>query len=235
MEIIIISPTREKPEQCQQMVDSWKETTSGLSDIVLMLDQDDPKLDEYKAIKDVLFLINPKPEHCGASKLHNLGIQQFSYYKYFFGGSDDIRFRTKGWEERMIDEIGKEKEWLIPYANDGIVQDKKDLMSLPLIPMWLLKEVGYYGHPDLWHFYPDRMWYYIAEELGIRKYMSDISIEHLQEKYEKTDNKEVVNHDIAIYKKWKEEELPIIISKLVFLMPYTRYAKYAEYCNSKQK
>ena len=220
-DIIIISPTRERPEACEKFVQSWRDTSEGWSRIVLMLDADDPRIEDYKKIKDVLFCVNQKPEKRGAASLFDIGIKKFNCYKYFFGGSDDIIFRTKGWDRLMINRIEEMGGMGIPYANDLL--QKERLATLPLIPIELIKKVGYVSPEGIWHLYIDNIWFDIANGLGISSYMENIVVEHMHPCFNKTDwdtgyrevnSNETINHDLVIYKKWQAEELPKIINNL---------------------
>ena len=52
--LLTICPSRIRPTRLLQMLESWNKTQSGDCDIVVYVAEDDPKIEEYKKINNII-------------------------------------------------------------------------------------------------------------------------------------------------------------------------------------
>lgn len=218
-EILVICPSRGRPKRAQDAIDSWKETTAGLSDFVLMVDDDDKELPEYQKIEEVIIRIN-KTTQRGAVSLHNKAVKLFPDYQYYMPIADDNIFRTKNWDKVMIDKM-KEKGWGIVYGDD--LFDKGLSAMCPIFSANIIKTAGYISPPDIFHLWADVAWKDIGEGIGRLFYLPEVVVEHMHPNAKKAEDDDgykavhsrlITDNDQNAYSGWKSKEYPGLIEKL---------------------
>lgn len=171
-EIIIVVPSRGRPLQMKELIESWEKTTSGRSSILAGIDLDDPTVKDYpscidRAVYGEKFELNQKN-----NDLCNIGIDKG--YPIVGCLSDDFIFHTPGWEDKII--AWQTKNWGICYGDDLL--QGQNLPTAPFIHYSIIKALGFAAPRELVHYYIDNYWL----ELGIRldkiAFMPDIVIEH---------------------------------------------------------
>jgi hypothetical protein len=98
-DILILLPSRsngsKREENVERFIESWKAHTEGLSDLCILLDDDDEF--RYKRHSDVLYSINPNVRF--VPKLNKAALKFKDQYKYIANFSDDFVIKNK-WEKR---------------------------------------------------------------------------------------------------------------------------------------
>lgn len=168
----ILVPTRDARPSLRDLIESWKETTSGFSEIILGVDYDQVQDYNLKKIsgEGVIVEIAERKNLC--PKL-NWMVEVLTNPIISFMG-DDVVFRTKGWEEEVISWM--EENHGICYGNDLL--QGENLPNNVFIDRSIIDTMGYMVPPTLKHYYCDNFW----KDLGIRleniKYFPDMIIEH---------------------------------------------------------
>ena len=215
--ILFIVPSRNRSEKVKEFINSWRETQSGYSDLLLILDNDDEQLNQYPKDKDISIYVGVR---VGFGKSINKGVELYPDYKYYGIGGDDHRFRTKSWDKIMIDKIEKEGGWGITYGND--LFQKKSLPTATVISANIIKALGYISPPNLIHLKIDRSHKVLGEAIGRLFYMPEIIIEHIHpsakktkwdKDYERVNSKEMNNHDGQVYEEWFKD-LSLLANKI---------------------
>jgi len=179
--IAIILPVRDagtgRSERLMKCLSSWAGNTEGLSDIHIIIDEDDVqnfgKLYEYKD----KFNIHVKPTGLTLmEKVNTIGLDIAYLYKYICFIGDDIIFQTK-WESEFINYLSSVPAGLA-FANTLDRGDSNLLPTHPCITSNLVKAVGFYGCPAVHHNYFDNYWRDIAESVGYIKYFKHIVMDH---------------------------------------------------------
>lgn len=117
--ISILLPSRARPDQLERLIKSGRETAGGEIEFVVRIDNDDPKLEEYKAqeASDVKILTG---ERDVLSKYWNECYAAARGPIYMHCG-DDIIFRTPDWDlmvDAAFDEVTDKVLFL--HGRDGI-------------------------------------------------------------------------------------------------------------------
>lgn len=175
-EIIIIVPSRGRPDNAKRLIDSWEARTQGKSDLMFVLDEDDchPYFQLANAPK-VFFnvLLGPRKDLCEKT---NIPIPELlkSNHKIFCSVGDDHLFLTPGWEDRIIEWQNEHKG--ICYCNDLLQYE--NLPTNVFIHRDIIEPLGYMAPPVLEHYFIDNYWKDLGLRLNNIKYFPDIIIEH---------------------------------------------------------
>lgn len=158
------------------MVDSALKEAFGLVGVTIGIDDDDPKKDEYLAIKhpDVQVKVFPKHEAGDVPVVNGMAEQSYGYYILFVG--DDVIFRTKHWDKLMtsrmpIDDIG------IITPNNG--SDKTNACLHFMVTKKWCDIVGWVLPPQITHYYSDPVLEHMGKRLGRLIKADDVVIDHL--------------------------------------------------------
>lgn len=179
--IAILVPTRDARPSVRDLVESWKATTSGFSDLILGIDMDQVKDYNVGKIKEEGVLVNILPRMNLCPKLNVMSKVDKRSIIGFVG--DDVVFRSKGWEEEVISWM--EENHSICYGNDLL--QGEDLPNNVFIDKSIIDILGAMVSPKVQHYYCDNFW----KDLGLRieniKYFPDMIFEHRHWSNEKSD------------------------------------------------
>jgi hypothetical protein len=223
--ILVIVPSRTRPDNIQRLIAGFLDTTSGASQLLIGLDDDDPQFSVYSTNfkhEAVEFSIGPR---CGSGALVNqLALQHLDYgYVSYLG--DDIAFGTVGWDKRMIDAIQGLGGTGIAYANDlyrGVGFTIHIVASMNIV-----RALGYLCVPTMKHLYVDDVWKLWGDGIGKLVYLDDVIIEHkhwsngkasLDALYSETNSDFIFAHDEARYNEYCNRQLAVDLVKLKALL-----------------
>jgi hypothetical protein len=177
--IAIVLPVRDggtgRFKRLQSCLDSYLEFTENLSDINVILDEDDlinyDYLDNYKFIKKHIAPVGLTL----MQKINTVSLFLAEEYRYLAFIGDDIVFKTK-WESEFISELSKTTNGLV-YGND--LHQGRNLATHPCITSNMIKAVGFYGCPAVEHNFFDVYWLEIVRLAGTVKYLPNVIMEHM--------------------------------------------------------
>ncbi len=183
--IAILCPSRGRPERFSEMLKTAMATAHDPNNVSVMLlvDRDDPRLADYvNAQTPRVTLIVQDPRVSCPAALDILAKQ--SDADLLIAGSDDIAFRTPGWDRTLAhrfltafpDRLG------FAFFNDGRDRDKAEHFAVS--KEWV-KAVGYFMRPEYEHFCADEHVERIARAVNRRLWLAEIELEHLHFKYGK--------------------------------------------------
>jgi hypothetical protein len=162
--VSVLIPTRSRPKRFKTAVDSLLQTKTGEVEVLSYVDFDDPDVGDYE---------NPTilgPRLTLTSALKRL-IEKASFDLMLLG-SDDIIFKTQGWDEKMVKAMPKDCIGIV-YAHDG---GPKNLNHFMFHKKWY-SLTGLFPD-DFEHFGPDTYVGKVAEGLGRKILVGDVLIEH---------------------------------------------------------
>ena len=191
--ISILTPTRNRPNNCERFIKSINATALKHERIELLfyVDDDDPSLEAYKSLAahcdseyrhfgkiDFTF-----GEPISVSRSWNIIANKASGYLLIMG-NDDLIYRTPTWDRELIQNLavrykqpyGYDPYW-VAWFNDGINADRH--CAFPIISREWYKTVGYFA-PGCYHFgYNDTHVFDIAKQLNRTHYIGNILVEHM--------------------------------------------------------
>jgi hypothetical protein len=181
--ISICCPSRGRPGLAARMVESINRTVSKPSnvEIMLYLNDDDEKLQEYKQnIDKKYYTIGPNQSTC---LTWNQLANKASHDILFLAG-DDIQFVTKDWDKNIIRAFDQHADkicMVVPFDGNGKGKGKNllpnnepytltegDVAGSPHFALhrnWI-KALGYFVPPFFWHWYVDTYTQTVARKLG---------------------------------------------------------------------
>jgi hypothetical protein len=204
--LIVLVPTRGRPENIVELLQAFKDTNAE-ANLVIVCDEDDPKLEEYKAT-GANGLVYPR-EGKGMAKPLNKAANELAYrYDFLAFMGDDHRPRTQGWDIAIQEELSKLGTGLA-YGNDLI--QGAGLPTAVFMTADIVRTLGGMVPPNMIHLYLDNFWLELGRDLNAIAYREDVIIEHLHpiagkaqwdEQYREVNAQEVYSADAIAFKQY---------------------------------
>jgi len=174
--ILIIVPSRSsngsRTNNIEELRDSWIKTTTGNSDLLIGLDEDDEH--HYPRLESVKYEVNKRLRMVGTLNL--LANKYCTEYEYIAFLGDDHRFRTDGWETIFLNDA-KDQKYSIFYGNDLL--QGANIPTAVFISSNIIKKLGFMVPTELVHMYADNFWLELGRALSCLKYFPNLIIEHM--------------------------------------------------------
>lgn len=191
-EIVVLAPTRGRPERAAEMMRTFRDTAVRIATgLVLVVDRDDPRLDDYLALPelslaprkayplwpaDKVGIIVLEPEETGSlTAATNAAARRVWDEDCIIGHvGDDHAFRTPAWDNAIRDAL----------AEPGVAYGD-DLFQGPVLPTAVFmssvipRTLGWFALPRTRHMMIDTAWKELGERLGRLHYLPDVVIEHM--------------------------------------------------------
>jgi hypothetical protein len=216
--ILIILPSKGRPEKIEEFYNTWRKTTNKLSDLLVCLDDDDPDLRKYKKHKDIIFDIDQGKSFGDACRR---AFKKFPNYKYYYMVADDTRLRSGNWEKRFMEKIEENSGKGVCFGDDLMLGSK--MGTSVFISGNIFRAIGYILPKGLIHMYTDVFWNELGKQIDKIYYFPDVIAEHMHFSvgksevdsiYLSVDNKIVYNHDKKIFNDWKKNDMKKDIEKI---------------------
>jgi hypothetical protein len=235
-DLLMIVPSRGRPENVRALLEAWAETATGAADIVVALDADDPEWSSYKRLGwsvtgwpwgGVLPMRYTMPERqrLGAT-LNHVTLRMIWHWSdphpYRMVGfmGDDHRPRTKGWDRLMVDALDDMGTGLV-YGNDLFQQS--NLPTQWAMTSDIVRGLGYMVPGGLVHLYIDNALKELTERAGCLRYLPDVVIEHLHpsagkaeldDSYRETNSEAQFEADKHRFEDWQRFGLDADVARL---------------------
>ena len=172
--MVVLVPSRTRPGNIARLLQAWADT-GATADLVVLVDDDDPDLDEYRAVcaGSVADLVVGPRQRIGPLVDHHAVALAATFDVVAFMGDDHCP-RTPGWDEKILDASGP---WSVVYGDDLL--QRQNLATAVFMGGALVRELGYFNVPGCDHLYLDNGWMTVGRELGTLTYLPDVVIEHV--------------------------------------------------------
>lgn len=178
--ISILMPTRNRPKFVKEILDSCIETASDISSIefVIYTDGDDKSNnDVFQEYKDKVSIRHISGPRIVLSEMWNRCYENASADIFMHCG-DDIRFRTKGWDDIVLSNFDRYPDKIVfLFGNDG-VWEPGSFGTHGFIHRNWAEAVGYFVPPYFSSDFNDTWLNDVARMIGRHEYI-DIYTEHL--------------------------------------------------------
>jgi len=205
--IALFLPSRGRPQNLQDCAKSFLEMSSGKVDVIVLLDEDDSCLNEYKRLsKNEKYIAVIGPSMRFGPKV-NWALKIFDFYKYIGFLGDDTRCNTQNYDARIIGILEENNGFGMVYPDDT----KRGVTHADhfVITKNILDALGYLWLPGLDHYYGDVAIFHMMKTLGKNFYADDIKWPHLHHIHGLSHNDGIYRRSIetlengkAIYYKW---------------------------------
>lgn len=185
MSVVVVIPSRGRPERAWQAVQAVRETAALVTtSVTLVVDAEDPELEAYRALRwgqrflAETWLTVLEPEASGnlvrATNTVATRIATDDPDTIIGNLGDDHLCRTPGWDRAVALALTSPG---IAYGDD-LLQGER-LPTAPFVSGRIVAALGWYFLPSLEHMFVDDALKAIGERLGILHYLPDVVIEHL--------------------------------------------------------
>ena len=179
--IAIILPVRDagtgRAQRLIACLNSWSKMTEGLSDVHIIIDDDDIQYFGYLQEQRNNITVHVRPAGFTLmEKINSVAPDLAHVYNYMAFIGDDIVFKTE-WESAFINYLKSVPAGLV-YGNTLDLPDHIDWGTHPCITTNMVRALGFYGCPAVAHNFFDNFWSEIAKELGTEKFMPDVIMDH---------------------------------------------------------
>lgn len=180
-ELLVLVPSRGRPENIDRLVDGWH-TTAATAQLAIVLDDDDPALPDYMERLDEAFKESPFLEVRVGERirlgptLNREAFRSCREYPYMGFMGDDHLPVTVQWDERIRDHLDNLGTGIV-YGNDLL--QGANLPTAVFLTSDVVKTLGYMCPPHLVHMYLDNAWKDWGTSMSRLRYLPDVIIEHL--------------------------------------------------------
>jgi glycosyltransferase involved in cell wall biosynthesis len=222
MKMCVVVPSRGRPENADRLAKAFIDTNAE-ADLYIVIDNDDPKWNEYAKNESLTVLpADNKTGGCAASlntgAVLLLDVTKFPLYDYFVFMGDDHLPRTKNWDKALIQTLGLQTG--IAYGDDLL--QGENLPTAFAMTRDLVNELRGMTFPGCIHLYFDNFVKQLGIDLKCLRYLPDVIIEHLHPVAGKAQMDE--GYTRVNQPKWYEEDL-------LTLQKYIRSQEYADLVN----
>lgn len=220
-DIVVLCPTRGRPEAAAEMVTSLRETAHLLAtEVILVVDDDDPCLKEYLLLPDKFNgsssgpLKPPNPlrvmvlssgETGNLTAATNTSAARVWDEDCIIGHvGDDHRFRTPGWDKIIVETLAEPG---VAAPDDGFYGGQ--VPTAVFISSVIPRKLGWYALPTTYHLFIDNAWRSIGDGIGSYHMLPDVLVEHMHPDWGKGVNdwgyehaKAGWSHDQSSYEAW---------------------------------
>jgi hypothetical protein len=190
--LLVIVPTRGRPERFEEFLNAWAATTAGTARLLACLDDGDHSAFDYPDIPEEIGEYTIGPRNGFAPRLNAEALACDAWAIASFG--DDHLPRTVGWDARMLEALADLGSGIV-YPND-LLQGEA-LPTAPAITMDIVRELGWVGGPGLKHMWIDNLLLSIGLRLGRIRYLPDVIVEHMHPVAEKAEYDATYNSAIG--------------------------------------
>lgn len=214
-DLLVIIPTRGRPQAVMPIVRAWHET-GATADLLFAVDTDDPELAAYKreAAKfksggQIRFTFGKRRRLVGT--LNQQAVKNAGSYRFLAFMGDDHRPRPAAmpWDARIRECLSGGPG--IVYGND-LLQGEKMATAVAMTSD-IVTTLGYMAPPAMVHLCVDLAWIEWGRGMGRITYLDDMIIEHmhpavgkaeLDAGYEEANSEERETADSAAYLRYRD-------------------------------
>ena len=218
--LLMIVPSRGRPGSLDGLIEAWRTTSTGHADLVVALDDDDPRLYQYNAHRVAMVTVGPRQSWVAWT--NEIAAAHAGSYRFVGSMGDDHRPRTPGWDRMLcsaLEELGSGIAW------------GDDLGSRPVLPSAVamtsdvVAALGYMVPPALEHNGAETFWQGLADGLGRSRFLPEVVIEHLHYSLGKSsidhtylEGAGVLQADLLRLDAYLRDELPTELERLEKLL-----------------
>jgi hypothetical protein len=219
-DMVMLVPSRSRPANVARLAQAMADTCTAGTQLLVLVDQDDPTLAEYGALGVDLFVAPPGDLRGMTIPLNRAAILAAREYDLVGFLGDDVLPRTVGWDQRFIDELTK--------LETGIVWGD-DLLQHDIWPTHvsmtadIIRALGWMAMPALTHLFVDVVWMRLGEKLDRIRYLPDVILEHMHpaaakatmdDLYTEINSPTTITHDGAAYEHWLANTIDADITRI---------------------
>lgn len=187
--MILLVPSRGRPERAATMALSAIGTATDEMRVILIVDADDPTLDEYLKLDSFeRIVVMVMPEQIGYTASLNAVARDLWDQDVILGAfGDDVLFRTAGWDRKVAEALAKPG---IAYGDDLI--HGQNHPSAVWMSSIIARTLGWLALPATTHQWADDAWKRLGQKISTHldnrfHFLPDVIVEHMHPAVEKAE------------------------------------------------
>src|SRR5208282_750441 len=180
--LLLIVPSRGRPERIARMLDVVHRTAKMKTHVHIAIDDDDPMFIRYEDVMEHHGgdgdRLESGPRDGLVGWTNKIAMDRIDDYGYFGSFGDDHVPRTPGWDKALIEGIERMGGTGITYPWDGT---REDIPEAPVVSADIIRELGWFLHPDLHHWYGDNVLADLGRGAGCIRHLRAIAVDHAWE------------------------------------------------------
>lgn len=208
-ELVIIVPSRGRPQQMREFLKQWHRTKSN-SWVALCVDDDDETLNRYPLNAPHWPAVYKGPRRGLAWWTNQMAIH-FAWDGVFAVASVGDDHRLEGdWEAQILGALHEMGTGIV-YGDDGFQGENRPTACFMTAD--IVRTLGWMCVPGCEHMEIDVAWKELGEAAGVLRYLPHVKTPHLHplagkadwdESYRESNSEASYAHDIAVYRAYKE-------------------------------
>lgn len=221
-----IVPSRGRPENVERLINHFR-VTKCEADLMICVDTDDPRADEYSALAAhysldsswLYFRFGERLRLGGTLNKHAL--LEAGDYAYIGFMGDDHRPASFLWDAIMVKNLRDMGNVGFVYGDD--LFQGVNLPTAVCMTSNIIRTLGYMVPPTMTHLYLDNFWLELGRACGCIKYLDHVIIEHvhpaagkaeMDERYSEVNSNEQNSADLRAFNEYKSRKFGEDIAKV---------------------
>jgi hypothetical protein len=211
--VVVICPTRNRPERCKEMIESFLATRRGNTSLVCYVSEDDPQLSAYKAMafgERVSFEFGPRKT---IVEVFNTAPSRDA--DYFCDINDDHIYRTAGWDLKLIASLES-------IGGHGMAYGYTDnLPTACMVTANCIRSLGWFFPPGFRHQYVDNAIFDLYHKAEMIVHDPQVMVEHCHPMLGRAPMDSTYSHlkdsaqpDKLEYERWTREDFANDLARL---------------------
>lgn len=212
-----VLPSYKRPEKCQEVLKAIKFVGTSTPGLVIVNGMDDVLAYQKMTLPDG-WKIAILPQNIGVCGAMNWAFNRYPNEPFYGLICDDEYVYTTGWDKRLIEAAGSK---YVAHGNDQWMSKHR----MHAYVTWggdLLRHIGWWSLPGLWHWYHDNAWEQLMAGTNAVRFCQDVRCEHKHYLAGKTPKdmtyalgESRAAQDQAIYQQWVMTQYPLMKKKLM--------------------
>lgn len=220
-DLVVLVPSRGRPESVRRLSDAFEATVTGDSSLLVLVDDDDPRLGEYRYLQDLGFFDLEVGKRLRVGGTLNAVAPRVATDCFAIGflGDDHVP-RTRGWDTSLVASL-RDLGSGVAWGND--LHMGRRLPTSVVMTSDIVRTLGYFVMPGAVHLFVDNFWLAIGEGLDRIAYRDDVVIEHLHpfagkaeldDTYREANSRQRVDEDRRIFEQYVADHLQHDLARL---------------------
>ncbi len=144
--VSVLIPTRTRLDRLQRVLTTFKDTTSGCSELAFRIDDDDPVTAMFLHLTDWPVYQGSRREGYESMPLFLQDAASVATGDVFMVGNDDMAFVSQGWDAAILAEANKYPDGLF---NIGVATHNADHYPFSIISKRMVQQLGHVYDPRI--------------------------------------------------------------------------------------
>ncbi|OLT13024.1 hypothetical protein BJF79_03750 [Actinomadura sp. CNU-125] len=220
-DLLIIVPSRGRPQNIAALHDAWEETSTGAAALLVAADDDDPTLPEYRTVcRDRGIELTVGPRLRMVPTLNAVAIERAPHHFALGFMGDDHRPRTLGWSAHYLAALRTLGTGFV-YGNDLLAGER--LPTQIAMTSDIVQALGAMVPALVKHLWADNQWWDLGHAIDRIRYLPDVVVEHMHPLagkvnydagYREVNSDTAAQKDREVYAHWYESQRATDVAKL---------------------